>query len=186
MLAVGSSNNLSLATSSETFNSLKYSGCTSWEQHFWSYGALQNWVRGLMRRKADWQLQNCQLVISYLWVQRISVHLSQSSIQLWLQTGLLQTLSDLEYLFKHQQYTNFWSYFKSYLECSDSKTVCENDIKYIPSLTANHFYWNAQSTDFLSSKKSLCLFRSEVKMVQWTVLGRNSHGILKAIGDIQE
>lgn len=46
---------------------------------------------------------------------------------------------------------------------SVSKAVSEY-IKYISFLIANHFYLNAQYTDFLSSEKSLWLFRSEVKI----------------------
>jgi len=67
MLAGERSNDLSLIISSETFNSLKYSGCTSWErEHFWSCGAPQNCVRGLVKRQAEQQLQSHQQVISFL------------------------------------------------------------------------------------------------------------------------
>lgn len=145
-------------------------------EHFWSCSAPQDGARALMRGKTDQRLQSCQQVVSYLGVQRISAHCSW----LWLQT-LLQTLSNLQYLFKH---ASFWS-FNLIWNLSESKAVSKNYIKFIKNyIKLYHFLSHSGPFLFKCTFHRFFEFWKISVIIQiWsknsTIWGRNSHDTLK-------
>lgn len=149
MLAGQRGNDSSLVTSSETFYSLKYSGYTPWDrEHFWSCSAPWNGVRGLMRGKTDQWLQSCHQVISYLGTTENLCSLLAALIA-ERSAPDTQTCS----IYSNRQVSG--RAFNLIWNLSESKAVSKNYIKYISFLITNHFFLNTQSTDFLSSEKSL-------------------------------